>query len=46
VVLEDIGWLASATGLPVLVKGILHPDDARLALEAAAFTLPPVEGNV
>ncbi|CAG9464245.1 unnamed protein product [Pedinophyceae sp. YPF-701] len=25
-------WLRSVTTLPILVKGILHPDDARLAL--------------
>ncbi|MGH7541716.1 MAG: alpha-hydroxy acid oxidase, partial [Gemmatimonadota bacterium] len=29
---EDLRWLASLTRLPVLVKGIVHPDDARLAV--------------
>jgi 4-hydroxymandelate oxidase len=29
---EDIEWLASLAGLPVLVKGIVHPDDALRAL--------------
>lgn len=31
----DVGWLAGF-GVPVIVKGILHPDDARLALEHGA----------
>jgi isopentenyl diphosphate isomerase/L-lactate dehydrogenase-like FMN-dependent dehydrogenase len=31
----DIEWLAGF-GLPVIVKGILHPDDARLAVEHGA----------
>jgi len=30
----DIEWLRTQTSLPVLVKGICHPDDARLAIEA------------
>lgn len=29
----DVRWLVQATHLPVLLKGILHPDDARLALD-------------
>ncbi|WP_165986538.1 alpha/beta fold hydrolase [Streptomyces sp. YIM 98790] len=33
---EDVAWLRSMTGLPLLVKGILHPEDARLALEHGA----------
>ncbi|HYM52189.1 MAG TPA: alpha-hydroxy acid oxidase [Candidatus Dormibacteraeota bacterium] len=32
---DDLEWLA-AFGLPVLVKGVLHPDDARLALDHGA----------
>jgi 4-hydroxymandelate oxidase len=31
----DLEWLAGF-GLPVVVKGILHPDDARLAVEHGA----------
>jgi isopentenyl diphosphate isomerase/L-lactate dehydrogenase-like FMN-dependent dehydrogenase len=31
----DLEWLAGF-GLPVIVKGILHPDDARLAVEHGA----------
>lgn len=34
--LEEIAWLARRSGLPVLVKGLLHPEDARLALDAGA----------
>lgn len=30
---KDLAALREATNLPILVKGILHPDDARLALE-------------
>ncbi|EJL45254.1 alpha-hydroxyacid dehydrogenase, FMN-dependent L-lactate dehydrogenase [Brevibacillus sp. CF112] len=30
---SDIGFLREHTRLPILVKGLLHPDDARLALE-------------
>lgn len=33
---QDIAWLAGATSLPVIVKGILHPDDARRALDNGA----------
>ncbi len=32
----DLDWLASLTRLPVVPKGILAPDDARLALEHGA----------
>ncbi len=31
---EDLGRLRGMTTLPVLLKGILHPDDARRALDA------------
>lgn len=30
---RHIGWLRDITDLPVLLKGVLHPDDARLAVE-------------
>jgi lactate 2-monooxygenase len=33
---EDLGWLRSLTSLPMLLKGICHPDDARRALDAGA----------
>ena len=33
---EDLDWLASLTSLPVIPKGILHPDDAILAFEHGA----------
>jgi 4-hydroxymandelate oxidase len=32
----DIEWLAETTGLPVVVKGVLRPDDARRCLAAGA----------
>jgi 4-hydroxymandelate oxidase len=31
---DDIAWLRSTTGLPVLLKGIMNPDDAELAVRA------------
>ena len=31
---EHIAWLRETTSLPVLLKGILHPEDARLAVAA------------
>lgn len=31
---KDLGWLRSQTRLPILLKGILHPDDAQRALDA------------
>lgn len=32
----DIGWLAETTGLPVVVKGVLRPDDAHRCVAAGA----------
>ena len=37
--LDDVGWLATETGLPVLVKGVLRADDARDCLRAGAAGL-------
>src|SRR3954470_15632766 len=31
---DDLTWLRSKTRLPILLKGVLHPDDARRALDA------------
>ncbi|MFI5606219.1 alpha-hydroxy acid oxidase [Amycolatopsis sp. NPDC051903] len=31
---EHVAWLKRTTALPVLLKGVLHPADARLAVEA------------
>lgn len=31
---EDLGWLRSLTKLPLILKGICHPDDARRAIDA------------
>ncbi|QIX27536.1 alpha-hydroxy-acid oxidizing protein [Nocardioides sp. JQ2195] len=33
---HDIEWLSSTTGLPVVVKGVLRPDDARRCVQAGA----------
>ncbi|MFI5931559.1 alpha-hydroxy acid oxidase [Actinoplanes sp. NPDC051494] len=33
---DRLAWLRGVTGLPIVVKGILHPDDARLAVEHGA----------
>lgn len=30
---QDLAWLRAQTRLPLLAKGIMHPEDARLALE-------------
>jgi 4-hydroxymandelate oxidase len=34
--LDDIGWLADLTGLPVVVKGVLRADDAVTCVESGA----------
>jgi lactate 2-monooxygenase len=31
---DDLAWLRSQTRLPIILKGILHPDDGRRAAEA------------
>ena len=36
---DDLAWLQAHTRLPILLKGILHPDDARLACERGAAGL-------
>ena len=33
---EDVAWLRSLTRLPMVLKGILHPEDAALAVEHGA----------
>ncbi len=33
---QDVDWLRKATGLPVVVKGVLRPDDARRCVDAGA----------
>jgi lactate 2-monooxygenase len=33
---KDLAWLRKQTHLPIVLKGILHPDDARLALDHGA----------
>ena len=36
---DDVAWLQSITRLPVLLKGVLHPADARQAVAAGAAGL-------
>src|SRR6476659_6090436 len=36
---EDLRWIRSNTKLPIAVKGIQHPDDARLAIDNGADVL-------
>ena len=36
VTLADVEWLASLTGLPVVVKGVLRGDDAKAAVDSGA----------
>jgi isopentenyl diphosphate isomerase/L-lactate dehydrogenase-like FMN-dependent dehydrogenase/surfactin synthase thioesterase subunit len=33
---DDLPWLRSTTSLPILLKGVLHPGDARRALDLGA----------
>ena len=33
---KDVEWLCSKVNVPVLLKGVLHPDDARLAIDHGA----------
>lgn len=33
---EDVAWLRSVSSLPVVLKGVLHPEDAVLAVEHGA----------
>lgn len=36
---QDVEWLCANTRLPVILKGVLHPDDARQAASAGAAAL-------
>jgi len=36
---RDIAWLREQTGLPVVVKGVLRPDDARRCAQAGAAAI-------
>lgn len=33
---DDVAWIREAGKVPVMLKGILHPDDAELAIQAGA----------
>jgi 4-hydroxymandelate oxidase len=36
---KDVAWLREQTDLPILIKGVLHPDDASLAIQHGAAGL-------
>lgn len=36
---HDIAWLAAESGLPIVVKGVLHPLDARRCVDAGAAAI-------
>ncbi|MEZ5647003.1 MAG: alpha-hydroxy acid oxidase [Burkholderiaceae bacterium] len=36
---DDVRWLLRTSRLPVILKGITHPDDARLAVEAGVAAI-------
>lgn len=36
---DDIAWIRSAIQIPVILKGIMHPDDAELAIQAGASAI-------
>jgi lactate 2-monooxygenase len=36
---RDLAWLRKQTRLPIVLKGILHPEDARLAVEHGADSI-------
>ena len=36
---DDIAWIRAAVKVPVVLKGILHPDDAELAIQAGASAI-------
>ncbi|MEX2177088.1 MAG: alpha-hydroxy acid oxidase [Gemmatimonadaceae bacterium] len=36
---EDIAWIRDSAGVPVILKGILHPDDAELAIQSGAAAI-------
>lgn len=42
---DDAAWLRAHTRLPLVLKGVLHPDDARLAREHGADALPLLVGR-
>ena len=36
---DDISWIREAAPIPLVLKGILHPDDAELAIQAGAAAI-------
>jgi isopentenyl diphosphate isomerase/L-lactate dehydrogenase-like FMN-dependent dehydrogenase len=42
---DDVAWLCGQTSLPVYLKGVLHPDDAARAAEAADGVVVSTHGG-
>ena len=36
---DDLAWLKEQTSLPIVLKGLQHPDDARRAVDAGVFAV-------
>ena len=36
---KDITWLKTLTNLPIVVKGVLHPEDAKIAIDYGAAAI-------
>lgn len=36
---DDIAWIRATVSIPIVLKGILHPDDAELAIQAGASAI-------
>ena len=36
---DDIAWIRSVVDIPIVLKGILHPDDAELAIQSGASAI-------
>jgi len=41
----DVAWLRSVTDLPIVLKGVLHPEDAALAVEHGASGVVSTHGG-
>src|SRR3712207_7975082 len=42
----DLTWLRARTRLPIVLKGVLHPDDARRALDRKSTRLNSSHANI
>jgi 4-hydroxymandelate oxidase len=36
---DDIAWIQDIAGIPIVLKGVLHPDDAELAIQAGVAAI-------